>query len=113
MSKLTSACGLNCLECETYLATQADDNEARADIAARWSKNYDAALTAADINCGGCLGEGVKFSWCGQCPIRACAFAKGYQSCAECAGFPCPTNEFLYKAVPDAKAAIEAQRKVR
>jgi hypothetical protein len=111
MSKLTSACGLNCLECETYLATQADDDAARADIAVRWSKNYDAHLSAADINCNGCLSQGPLFSWCDQCPIRACAFGKGYRTCAECDDFPCATNEFLYKAVPSAREAIEEAKR--
>lgn len=110
MTELTSACGLDCKACECYLATQSGDLEQKADIAVRWSKNYDHAFTAADINCQGCLSDGPHFSWCGQCPIRACPFGKGYISCAECGSFPCDINSFLYEAVPAAKANILAHR---
>lgn len=110
MTMLTSACGLDCTGCECYLATLSGDQNQKAEIAVRWSKNYDAQLTTADINCLGCLSDGPRFSWCGQCPIRSCAQCKGYQTCAECADFPCATNEFLYNAVPSAKENIEAHR---
>ena len=110
MNKLTSACGLDCQGCECQLATLSGDMEQKADIAVRWSKNYDNTFSADDINCLGCLSDGPHFSWCEKCPIRACAFGRGYRSCAECADFPCEINGFLYEAVPSAKANILAQR---
>lgn len=110
MNKFLSACGLNCPGCECYEAHQANDLARKEDIAVRWSKNYDAELKAADIACEGCMSEGVHFSWCDKCPIRACVVSKSFQSCAECADFPCATNEFLYNAVPEAKKTIESQR---
>jgi hypothetical protein len=110
MIELTSSCGLDCTGCECYLATKSGDMEQKADIAERWSKNYDNKFTAEDITCDGCLSDGAHFSWCGQCPIRACAFGKGYKTCAECADFPCPVNQFLYDAVPAARQAIEEHR---
>jgi len=110
MPKIISACGLDCLSCEAYLATQAKDQNQKEDIAIRWSASYDANLSAADIYCEGCMSSGPRFSWCGKCPIRACVVARGYQNCAECVDFPCSTNEFLYNAVPAAKETIEALR---
>ncbi len=110
MTKFISACGLDCPACECYKAHKSNDPEAKKDIATRWSKTYDAQLSAADIACDGCMSTGAHFSWCNKCPIRACVGEKGFQSCAECSSFPCPTNEFLYNAVPSAKENIISLR---
>lgn len=110
MPKMIAACGINCAACEAYLAYQAKDEAQLREVAIKWSKNYDAPLKPEDIKCDGCLSSGVQFSWCHECPIRACAQGKGYQTCAECADFPCPTNEFLYHSAPEAKANIESLR---
>ncbi|PKN71787.1 MAG: hypothetical protein CVU50_09990 [Candidatus Cloacimonetes bacterium HGW-Cloacimonetes-3] len=110
MTKILSACGLDCPTCECYEAHKAGDDERKNDIAIRWSKNYDANLSAEDIACDGCMSDGTHFSWCDKCPIRACVVGKGYESCAECADFPCETNAFLYNAVPLAKETIEKLR---
>ncbi|HNX38584.1 MAG TPA: DUF3795 domain-containing protein [Candidatus Cloacimonadota bacterium] len=112
MSKLISACGLDCFTCECREATLSGDLERKADIAVRWSKNYDASLTAADINCVGCTEEGTHFAWCNNCPIRACAVSKGYKTCAECAEFPCEKSQFIIANVPGAKENIESLRTV-
>lgn len=112
MTELTSACGLDCLACECHLATQSGDLDQKAGIAVRWSKIYNHEFTAEDINCQGCLSDGPHFSWCGQCPIRACASGKGFRTCAECPDFPCETNSFLYEAVPAAKTNILTHRSV-
>ncbi|MBM4404004.1 MAG: DUF3795 domain-containing protein [Candidatus Cloacimonetes bacterium] len=110
MTKILSACGLDCPGCECFVATRDNNDEQRRDIAVRWSKTYEAELTAQDINCEGCMSKGVRFGWCSQCPIRACVVGKGYASCAECADFPCATNSFIYEHVPSAKATIESMR---
>ncbi len=110
MTELSSACGLDCSACECLLATQSGDLVQKADIAVRWSNIYKAQLTAADINCDGCLSDGPHFGWCSKCPIRACAFGRGFRTCAECAAFPCEINGFLYEAVPLAKQNIQAHR---
>lgn len=110
MNKFLSACGLDCPACECFLATVSGDEAQKQDIAVRWSKNYQASLTAEDIHCEGCMSTGRKFGWCDKCPIRACVVEKGYQSCAECDSFPCQTNAFLYEHVPSAKETIEALR---
>lgn len=110
MSKLISVCGIDCQACECRDAYLANNEERKADIAERWSKTYNSPISAQDIACEGCMEGEVHFSWCGKCPICACAVGKGYQSCAECADFPCETNSWLYEQVPAAKATIEAHR---
>lgn len=110
MTKIISACGLECHTCECYLAHQEQDEEKKKDIAISWGKNYNAELSAKDIACDGCMSAGAHFVWCHKCPIRACVVSQSYQSCAECADFPCETNKFLYDAVPKAKKTIESMR---
>jgi hypothetical protein len=102
MDKMISSCGLNCAGCEAFQATKTNDIARKAQIAIDWSKRYDAALTADDINCEGCREAGLKFSWCNKCPIRACVVSKGYGTCAECEELPCQINSFLFEAVPEA-----------
>ena len=110
MREVISACGLNCLTCECYEATQANDEERKKIVAKKWSKQYEAELTADDINCDGCMSEGNHFGWVLRCPIRACTVGRGLGSCAECVDFPCPTGEFLWTNVPEARETIEQMR---
>lgn len=110
MSKLLAACCLDCASCETYLAHQAKDFGKKEDIAARWSKHYDGALTASDIVCDGCMSDGDIFVWCSKCPIRDCVTGKGLNNCSECEIGTCETNAFLFKAAPEAKANLEELR---
>ncbi len=41
-NEMTAFCGLACYECPAFLATRADDNKKRAEIAKEWSKQYHA-----------------------------------------------------------------------
>ena len=42
-------CGLNCGQCDVYLATQADDDAKRAETARAWSKHFGWQLVPEDI----------------------------------------------------------------
>lgn len=108
MSKMISACGIDCEPCECRLATLSGDMIQKADIAARWSVTYQSEIKPEDINCVGCTQEGIHFAWCGKCPIRACAIGKGYETCAQCELFPCQKSQFIIANVPDARANIES-----
>jgi hypothetical protein len=110
MKKVISACGVDCFKCETYIATQNDDEARKEDIAKRWSEHYQGEIHPEDINCDGCMSEGAKFSWCGLCPIRLCVIEKGYISCAECSDFFCEKNEYVYQVDPSAKENLERIR---
>jgi hypothetical protein len=112
MPKMISACGLDCYNCECREATLTGDMAKKEDIAVRWSKSYNANLTASDINCVGCTESGVHFGWCDQCPIRACTISRDYRTCAECADFPCEKSQFIIANVPDARANIESLRTI-
>ncbi len=110
MSKIISACGLDCFSCECYEATQTGDLEHKKKIAAKWSKEYQVSLTIDDINCDSCMMGDSHFSWCHKCPIRSCAIEKNYENCAECDHFPCQKGEFIFQVFPQAKKNIESLR---
>lgn len=110
MEKLISACGLDCAECDARKATLANDNELREAVAKKWSQAYGAELTAAHINCTGCLEAGAKFSHCNECDYRACVRSKGLKNCAECSDYPCEMISAFFQQVPFAKANLDALR---
>ena len=86
MSEYTAYCGLDCATCEARIATVNDDDELRAKVARLWSELNSAEITPDMINCTGCRLEGVKTPYCGSiCPIRKCAMAEGFSTCADCA----------------------------
>ncbi|MBN1678741.1 MAG: DUF3795 domain-containing protein [Anaerolineae bacterium] len=69
-------CGLYCGACPAFLATRRGE-------------------TIDGKQCKGCKST-VLMGWCAQCPLKACAQEKGYDSCAECDSFPCaPMTAFI------------------
>ena len=89
MTQVIAYCGLECHECEAYLATQANDSAKAGAVAAKWS-TPEMSFSADDVWCDGCLvGEGRIFSWCAECPIRTCCSDKGLPNCPHCPDLPC------------------------
>ncbi|MBP7103083.1 MAG: DUF3795 domain-containing protein [Bacteroidales bacterium] len=85
MEKIISSCGLNCTACDARIATIANNNELRAQVAEKWKVQYGAnGITPAMINCVGCRETGIRFPHCEKCKIRNCAISNGYITCAEC-----------------------------
>ena len=113
MDNLIAYCGLNCAQCEAYMATQENDLQKREAVAKKWAAEYDApGLTARDIVCNGCASlEGPWFSHCSECSFRNCAQSKGVASCAVCEEYPCSDLAGFLNAVPMAKDNLEAIRK--
>ena len=103
MEKLIACCGLNCETCDARIATVQNSDELRKETAEKWKKAFNAEITAESINCTGCRMEGVKFSYCGQCQIRDCVKAKGYETCGDCSEMAtCEIVAFVHKHAPDA-----------
>ena len=111
MVTLLAACGLDCAKCDAYLATQANDQAALAELAEKWIKEYNApGLTAANVECDGCMTEGRKIGHCSECQIRLCAVERGLANCAVCPDYGCEKLLGFWKIAPQAKANLEAIR---
>jgi hypothetical protein len=109
MSDIIAFCGINCSNCEAYLATRNNDDAARRAVADDWSARYHFDCKPADINCTGCQPDGgAKVGHCSECGIRQCGLKKGVQNCAHCASYPCAELERFFAMVPDCKARLDA-----
>lgn len=83
-------CGLDCGQCEAFIATQNNDDALRARVAVLWSKLSGAPIKPEHINCTGCKSSGTKTFYCEQlCEIRKCAIKRSLNACAECPDYPC------------------------
>ena len=107
--KMIGCCGLNCGECPARMAYLTNDDDLRKKTAEEWSELYESQITPEDINCTGCMEEGVKFPHCEQgCEIRKCALARGVSSCGACSEFACDKIEEFFTFVPEAKNNLES-----
>ena len=106
MDKLIAVCGINCGECEAYIATQNNDMGKKKEIAEKWSKMYNTTLAPESINCVGCKIDGDHIGYCSMCEVRKCGFSKNLDSCALCDEYPdCNTLNAFLKMAPEEGAS--------
>ncbi len=104
-------CGLDCEQCEAFIATRKDDDALRAAVAERWARQYGAPIKPEHINCTGCSSAGVRTYHCEQlCEVRKCAVRRSVGTCAECTDFPCGPLEKILAQAPQARKALEELR---
>ncbi|MDA3814137.1 MAG: DUF3795 domain-containing protein [Candidatus Cloacimonetes bacterium] len=107
MEKIVAACGLVCSGCFAYKATLKDNNALRIKTAEFWSTIYGAEIKPDDINCNGCLMEGVKFNHCLECEVRLCCVDKGYENCAHCPDYSCEKLDNLLANIPEGRLILD------
>lgn len=105
--QMIASCGLNCAECPAYIATRQEDTQKLKELALEW---YGVQDDATYCLCDGCLPEGRKNQWCGECAVRACAKERGVVNCAYCEDYGCETLTAFFEHVPAAKKNLERIR---
>jgi len=122
VKELTAPCGLDCFNCVCYLAT---DNE---EIAKQVMSS--AHVSRENAVCKGCRKENGRiplrsaYGHKEPCKVFTCVSAKGIESCAACADFPCdnlhpfadraavlPHNTKVYNLALIRKMGLEAWAK--
>ncbi|MCL2663649.1 MAG: DUF3795 domain-containing protein [Oscillospiraceae bacterium] len=104
----SSYCGINCEKCKVYLATMADDDSLKQEIAKEWSALYKRKFTKEDMVCKGCKSD-VLFALCSSCDITSCNKERGIENCNECVEFPCDRyQQFLdYQKINNTGAVFD------
>jgi len=111
MAKMLGACGLNCVECEAYKATQANDVDAVAQVAAEWSKQFGTDVPPEYVWCDGCHSDSArKCGNCAGCGVRTCVVSRDLDNCAACSDYGCETITKFFQMFPHAQRALDEIR---
>ncbi len=113
MAGLQAFCGLDCGECEAYVATQKGDGAAVEKVAEEWAARYGRKDLSADMCvCDGCAsGKRMSTAHAATCGLRLCASSRGVQTCAHCPDYGCETLQKFFAFAPVLKGRLEAIRK--
>ena len=113
MNKLLAYCGLDCGECEAYVATRADDRAGLEATAKKWASQYGGKEISPEmIVCDGCSsGKRTSTAHAATCAIRLCASGRGLATCAHCADYGCPTLQQFFAFAPVMKVRLDALRR--
>jgi len=113
MPKILSYCGLDCGECEAYIATQKNDRAGLEAVAKDWSRRYGGQDLGADACvCDGCSTDRrVSAAHAATCGLRLCASKRGVVTCAHCPDYGCATLQQFFAFAPVLKDKLEAIRK--
>ncbi|MCX5976406.1 MAG: DUF3795 domain-containing protein [Coprothermobacterota bacterium] len=113
MERMLGMCGLNCLECDAYQATKANDDVLRDQVAKKWREEYQVpGMTAADIHCNSCLSPtGPWIAHCLECEVRLCGLQKAVDHCGVCQEYAdCRTIQSFLEMAPAARTNLEEAR---
>lgn len=89
--KTKAFCGIDCVTCAVYKASQSGDTAEKERVAKDWSVLTEQDLKPSNISCEGCKSDNL-FRFCGDCGFRKCNSEKGLTRCKDCTDFPCKTH---------------------
>jgi hypothetical protein len=87
-SQILTRCGYRCDLCLAYAPNVAAKDRRRA-LSDGWFALYGFRIPAEEIICDGCMSRGEPRLIDKGCPVRPCAMAKGFDTCASCAEYCC------------------------
>jgi len=99
-------CGIDCGECEAFLATQENDDTKRTKVAGKWSKMFGEKILPNEINCNGCHSD-LLFGHCKACEIRKCGSEKKIDTCADCSEYGCEKLKVIHDQDQTAKSRLD------
>lgn len=115
MARIQAYCGIDCGECEAYIATQKNDRAGLEATAKKWAEQYGgggAGLGPEACVCDGCSsGQRISAAHAATCAIRLCASKRGVATCAHCADYGCDILKGFFAFAPVLKDKLEAIRK--
>ncbi len=113
MANIQAYCGLDCGECEAYVATQKNDQAGLEEAAKKWTEQFGAKKITADMCiCDGCpSGKRASTAHAATCAIRLCASKRGVTTCAHCPDYGCEILKGFWTFAPILKDKLEAIRK--
>ncbi|HPD32656.1 MAG TPA: DUF3795 domain-containing protein [Phycisphaerae bacterium] len=113
MARLQAYCGLDCSECEAYIATQKNDRAGLEKAAAKWTAEFGAKNLTADMCvCDGCAaGKRASTAHAATCDLRLCASSRKVETCAHCPDYACETLKGFFAFAPALKDKLEVIRR--
>jgi hypothetical protein len=113
MAKIQAFCGLDCGECEAYVATQKNDRAGLDATAKKWARQFGGKEIGADACvCDGCSsGRRISTAHAATCALRLCASGRGLATCAHCPDYGCETLKGFFTFAPVLKDRLDAIRK--
>lgn len=107
MDTLIAPCGIDCRDCKAYIATVNNDQQQLKEVAEFYFTQHGKEVKIEELYCDGCGADGRHIGFCAKCDIRACAFGKGFHTCAECSEFPCEKGSFIWRENSASKARLD------
>ena len=113
MDQILAPCGIDCLICPAYQATQEGEIEKLRTLIDDWVQD-DTHYEPEDLLCDGCYSERVSKD-CRLCWIKDCVKEKELDTCANCGDYPCERlkhdwGEWQIMSGVDAKARLDEMK---